>query len=76
MVTNPMDPVDEPTQTNKAVRNLIAGSPNGAVRRIALYVVAGLSLTTLIAFAGLAGIIIGGIGIIALLLLAMTDQLA
>lgn len=62
-------PEDEPTVQEKAepiVRSLIAGHPEGAVRRIVLYVVAGaLVLSPL-----------PGLAIIPLLLLAMTDQLA
>lgn len=56
------------TALARAARLLIAGHEFGAVRRIVLYVIAGVSL--------LAAGPIAVLGLTALLLLALTDQLA
>ena len=56
----------------RIVRSAVAGHPMGSVRRILLYIIVAVAL-----FAdGLGGTIVGGAGLIALLLLAMSDQLA
>lgn len=56
-------------------REIIAGEERGAVRRIILYVLVAVALIAL-AGDGLFGLFFGGLGIIALLLLGMTDNLA
>lgn len=50
-------------------RNLLAGSPVGAVRRILLYIVVVVALV----LDGTAGVLFGGLGLIAVLLLALSD---
>lgn len=74
MVTNPEAQPDEPTkadlireQAEASVRLVVAGSEAGAVRRIILYVVVALALVG-------APPIVAGLGLIALLLLGLTDQ--
>lgn len=82
MVTTPEEIEEPPTRLEQVredveafTRIIIAGSPVGAVRRIVLYLVIGIALLPL-ATGGPAGIVVGGVGLIALLLLAMTDHLA
>lgn len=74
MVTNPEAKPDEPTkadlireQAEANVRLVVAGNEAGAIRRILLYVVVALALVG-------APPIIAGLGLIALLLLGLTDQ--
>jgi hypothetical protein len=78
LVTNPDAEPVEPTAPERAeagLRYVIAGHPAGAIRRILLYLVAAVALFMLGASTPL-GIIGGGLGLIALLLLAMSDQLS
>lgn len=66
---------EEPTDAERAegiVRNAIAGSPQGMVRRTILYTVVAVALLSGSVF----GLFASGVGLIALLLLAMSDQLA
>lgn len=68
-------PEPEPTHTEQvrdALTQAIAGQ--GIVRRIVLYLIAGSAQVILIAGAGVAGVVFGTLGIIALLLLSMTDH--
>jgi hypothetical protein len=83
MVTTP-DAIPEPptraerarASTESAVRLIIAGSDVGAIRRIILYVIAAVSLLVLATGAGTGGLIVGGFGLVALMLTAMSDNLA
>ena len=64
------DPLPSPAQRGEAaLRVAIAGHAQGAVRRIVLYIVVALAL----AFA--LPVWVGIVGVVALLLLAFTDQL-
>jgi hypothetical protein len=76
VVTNPQAVEPEPSRNERVVRDVIAGHPEGAVRRIVLYLVLGVAALGGIALDGIVGLVFGGIALIALLLLAMTDQLA
>lgn len=75
-----IDPDEEPEVTlDMRVREVIAGDRRAVVRRIILYVITAVSLGTL--FANVAPLspgelVAGLIGLAALMLLAMTDQLA
>lgn len=78
MVTN-AEPVEEAQPHERlveATRLIIAGHPQGSTRRIILYSVLGVSALAGIALHGVVGLVFGGIALVALLLLAMTDQLA
>lgn len=75
MVTNPEAIEPEPTAAERAatavehgLRGVIAGHERGAIRRIALYVIAGLALM----FAPLPAL---AVGYVALVLLIGTDDL-
>lgn len=74
MVTNPEEEPTEPTAAERGARSVIAGHPQGAVRRIVLYLVAvtGLALASTVGLETL-GLFVG---LIALMLLAATDRLA
>ena len=72
-------PEDDPTLNGEIdegnywqLREIVAGHPQGAIRRIILYVIVAVALLA----DGTVGILAGGIGLVALLLLAMSDQLA
>ena len=76
-------PEDDPTlngeiddNNHERLREIVAGHPQGAIRRIILYSVVGAAMVASIGIDGVAGIIIGTIGMISLMLLAMSDQLA
>lgn len=73
--------IPEPEQTvaERAVpvlRNVIAGHPQGAVRRIVLYVIGAASIVASASVGGGLGLILAVVAVIAVLLLALTDQLA
>jgi hypothetical protein len=77
IVTTPFPEEEPPTRTQAlreqaeaAARIIVAGSSVGAMRRIVLYVIVGIAL----AAGGTVGVLAGLVGIIAILLLAMTDQ--
>ena len=75
MGTTPFPKEDEPTpavRVESGIREVIAGHPQGAVRRIILYAVLGLDLvvTGALPLVGL------GAGVVLIVLLAATDQLA
>lgn len=80
MVTLAETPHDEaPSFTDRveqAGRTLIAGHPAGAVRRIALYLVAVICLGATATFATPLGALVSVGGLVAILLLAITDQVA
>lgn len=82
MVTTPEEIEPEATRAERArelseeaVRILIAGSSVGGIRRIVLYAFIAFVIVTLAA-GGERGVIAGGFGLVALMLLAMTDRLA
>lgn len=72
-------PEPEPTREERAAalaREVISGAPNGAVRRILLYIIVATSGLIAIYLGGIGGAVLGLIAITALLLLGFTDQLA
>ena len=79
----PMKPRPEPEPTLaeraepvvSATRVLLTGDPNGRVRRPLLYAVASFGTVVAIYLDGPVGLILGGIAIVALMLLAWTDNL-
>lgn len=81
MVTVPPQKELPPTRreiTEGWVRSAIAGAPNGSLRRIVLYLVVAVALGLNIGLSGLLlfSAIVSVVGLIALLLLAVTDKLA
>jgi hypothetical protein len=67
----------EPRETREEyIREIIAGDRRGSIRRIVLYLVVAVSGLTALTLDGVAGVIFGGIAVIALLLLGFTDNLA
>lgn len=75
MVTTPEPEKPEPTREERLEgvgRNLIAGHPRGAVRRIVLYAIVYAAIGAL----GGTMWFFSVIGMVALTLLALTDQLA
>lgn len=77
MGTVPFPKDEEPTQADKVesvAREIIAGHPQGSVRRIALYVVAFIAFA-LAAYTPL-GTLAFIVGAAAVILLSSTDQLA
>jgi hypothetical protein len=77
MVTTPEQEEEAPPVGETVIRNLIAGHPQGSVRRIALYVTVALSLVLAATAAPMAiSVTALAVGLTALLLLATTDQLA
>ena len=78
MVSNPEQDEQETKadEVEAAARVIIAGHPQGAVRRIVLYIVLALCVFIGIVADGPVGLVSGGFALVALLLLSMTDQLA
>lgn len=78
MVRNAFEDADETRPKHEEfARTVIAGHPQGAVRRIILYVlIGGLIVAGMADIGTLAGVVMGSIAIMLLFLLAMTDQLA
>lgn len=75
------EPEDESTAIETAVakagtltRVAMTGDPNGRVRRKVLFLTAALGILAALVLDGALGILLGGLGLIALLLLAMTDD--
>ena len=58
----------------RSIRTLLTGDSDGRLRRPLLFVVAEVGVLAALVVDGIAGIAIGGIGMIALLLLAFTDN--
>jgi len=78
MVSNPEKTTEEKdhAEAEEFIRSVVAGHPQGAVRRIILYIVLGLCIVIGLVTDGIFGLLSGGFAIVALLLLAMSDQLA
>lgn len=80
MVTNAEKEEVETTRDRAEglVRSAIAGHPQGAVRRIILYVILGVALVAEFMLGGVPAVAgaLCGAGVATLILLAMTDQLA
>lgn len=77
MVTIAEQEEEAPPEAETLIRNIIAGHPQGSVRRIALYVTVALSLVLAATAAPMAiSAAALAVGLTALLLLATTDQLA
>lgn len=79
MVTNPEQKEDEESAHEEAeefIRTVVAGHPQGALRRIVLYLLLGAFMMIGVYVDGGLGILSAIFGLTALLLLAMTDQLA
>lgn len=57
-------------------RTVIAGHPQGAVRRITLYVILAALTVLGIGIDGVVGLGLGALALVVLMLLAMTDSLA
>lgn len=52
----------------------LTGAPSGRTRRPTLFVIAGIGVVITLAVGGPAGLVAGGLALIAILLLAMTDS--
>ena len=77
----PMLPEPEPSATERTVeevgalyRRALTGDPHGRVRRKTLFLIAEIGIVIAIALGGAVGLIAGVVGLIAVLLLAMTDD--
>jgi hypothetical protein len=71
-------PEEDKTPVERAepiIRSAIAGHPQGAIRRIILYVLVASAVLLSASLDGLAAIIFAIVAVVALLLLALTDQL-
>lgn len=62
-------------QAEAFARTVLAGHPQGSVRRIVLYLVEVVALLTAVSFGGALGLLFAIIAVVAALLLALTDQL-
>lgn len=77
----PFPPEPVPTKAEVArqrasttVRVALTGDPDGRVRRKILFLLAGIGSVASIALDGVLGLVLGIAGVVALLLLAMTDD--
>ena len=61
-------------RTSEAIRTLLTGDADGRLRRPLLFIAAEVGIIAALVIDGIAGITMGGIGMIALLLLAFTDN--
>lgn len=69
------EPVDVHQHASEVARTVIAGHPQGSVRRIVLYVTTAVFAVGGYAVGGLAGLALGSVALIALLLLGFSDDL-